>query len=74
MKRGVRSLLSTLVWYPVDEHVAKEAGALGRHRLPGRHSIDGADLAIAAAIRNGSRLLTRNVRRFPTFAGLHAPY
>ena len=70
-----RSLLSTLVWHPVDAEVAEEAGALGRSWLPSHHTIDSADLAIAAtAIRIGSRLLTRNVRHFPMFKDLHAPY
>ena len=72
---GTRSLLSTLSWHPVDSDVAEEAGALGRQWLPSHHPIDGADLAIAAtAIRCGARLLTRNVRHFPMFADLQAPY
>ena len=70
-----RSLLSTLVWHPVDAEVAEEAGALGRRWLPSHHTIDGADLAIAAtAIRTRSRLLTRNIRHFQMFTDLHAPY
>jgi predicted nucleic acid-binding protein len=73
-EEGTRSLLSTLIWHPVDAEVAEEAGALGRRWLPS-HTIDGADLAIAAtAIRSGSRLLTRNVRHFPMFAELRSPY
>ena len=72
---GTRSLFSTLVWHPVDQAVAEAAGALGRQWLPSHHTIDGADLAIAAtAMRTGSRLLTCNVRRFPMFAGLREPY
>ena len=72
---GTRSLVSTLIWHPVDAEVAEEAGSLGRRWLPSHHSIDSADLAIAAtAIRLGVRLLTRNVRRFPMFTDLHAPY
>jgi len=72
---GTRLLLSTLVWHPVDTEVAEEAGSLGREWLPSHHTIDSADLAIAAtAIRTGSRLLTRNVRHFPMFTGLQAPY
>ena len=70
-----RGLLSTLVWHPVDAEIAEEAGALGRQWLPSHRTIDSADLAIAAtAIRTGARLLTRNVRRFPMFTGLQAPY
>lgn len=72
---ATRSLLSALEWHAVDALVAEEAGALGRRWLPSHHTIDGADLAIAAtAIRTGSRLLTLNVRHFPMFAGLQAPY
>lgn len=70
-----RLLLSTLIWYPVDAEVAEEAGALGRRWLPNHHTIDGADLAIAAtAVLTGSKLLTLNVRHFPMFAGLRRPY
>jgi predicted nucleic acid-binding protein len=72
---ATRSLLSTLVWHPVDTEVAEKAGALGREWLPSHNTIDSADLAIAAtAIRTGSRLLTRNIRHFPMFADLEAPY
>jgi predicted nucleic acid-binding protein len=72
---ATRALLSTLVWHPVDAEIAEEAGALGRQWLPGHHTIDSADLAIAAtAVRTDARLLTRNVRHFPMFANLQAPY
>ncbi len=72
---ATRSLLSTLVWHPVDVEVAEEAGALGRRWLPSHHGIDGVDLAIAAtALRIGARLLTMNVRHFPMFADLRRPY
>lgn len=70
-----QSLLSTLIWHPVDTSIAEEAGALGRRWLPSHHTIDGADLAIAAtAIKTGSRLLTLNVRHFLMFTELSAPY
>jgi predicted nucleic acid-binding protein len=43
--------------------------------LPSHHSIDSADLAIAAtAIQNRLRLLTLNVRHFPMFTDLASPY
>jgi len=72
---GTRLLFSTLVWHSLDAEMAEEAGALGRRWLPSYPTIDGADLAIAAtAIRTGSRLLTRNVRHFPMFPDLRAPY
>jgi predicted nucleic acid-binding protein len=72
---GTRALLNTLVWHPVDEEVAEQAGVLGRRWLASHHTIDSADLAIAAtAILCGSRLLTRNVRHFPMFEDLRSPY
>ena len=72
---GTRALLATLVWHPVDAEVAEEAGSLGRQWLPSHHTIDGADLAIAAtAIRCQARLLTLNLRHFPMFPNLQPPY
>ena len=72
---ATRALLSTLVWHPVDAEIAEDAGALGRQWLPSHHTIDSADLAIAAtAVRTDARLLTRNVRHFPMFTDLQAPY
>jgi predicted nucleic acid-binding protein len=70
-----RALLATLVWHPVDESVAEIAGELGRQWLPSHRGIDGADLAIAATtVTTNSRLLTRNIKHFPMFADLVAPY
>ncbi len=79
MRRSERArtlaLLSTFVWHSVDTEVAEQAGALGRTWLASHHTIDGADLAIAAtAIRTGAQLLTRNVRHFPMFPDLRPPY
>lgn len=72
---ATRSLLSALVWHPIDSGVAEAAGRLGRRWLPSHHTIDGADLAIAAtAIQISARLLTRNVRHFPMFEDLRSPY
>lgn len=74
-EEATRLLLSTLRWHAVDADIAEEAGARGRRWLPSHHTIDGADLAIAAtAISMRSRLLTRNIRHFPMFPGLRAPY
>lgn len=68
-------LLSTLVWHPVDGGVAQRAGALGQRWLPSHRGIDSAALAIAATAELlGARLLTRNVKHFPMFAGLRPPY
>ena len=72
---ATRALLDTLIWHPVDAGVAEDAGALGRDWLPSHRSIDSADLVIAATARRAdARLLTCNVRHFPMFADLSAPY
>lgn len=72
---ATRALLDAFTWHPVDEEVAEIAGELGRRWLPRNRGIDSADLAIAAtAIALHARLLTRNVKHFPMFAELSAPY
>ena len=72
---ATRSLLSELIWHPVDSQVAEEAGALGRQWLPSHHAIDSADLAIAATVQlTGLPLLTKNVGHFPMFPALRPPY
>lgn len=70
-----RALLAVLNWRPLDAQVAEVAGELGRQWLPGNRGIDAADLAIAAtAVLLDAPLLTRNVKHFPMFEGLSAPY
>ena len=72
---ATRALLAVFTWHPFDETLAELAGRLGRDWLPSHRGIDSADLAIAAtALSLDARLLTRNVRHFPMFAGLAAPY
>ncbi|QTX05999.1 type II toxin-antitoxin system VapC family toxin [Agromyces archimandritae] len=72
---ATRELLDVLNWRPVDDRIAEVAGELGRAWLPGNRGIDSADLAIAAtAIVLDARLFTRNVKHFPMFHGLTAPY
>ena len=74
-EESTRALLDTLTWHVVDDDVAERAGALGREWLPGHRSIDSADLVIAATtLRAEARLLTCNVRHFPMFPDLSAPY
>ncbi|HEY5224467.1 MAG TPA: PIN domain-containing protein [Microbacteriaceae bacterium] len=72
---ATRALFGAFVWHPLDERLAEIAGELGRRWLPGNRGIDSADLAIAAtAIALDAGLLTRNVKHFPMFSGLSAPY
>ena len=74
-EKPTRALLAAMTWHPLDEHVADLAGELGRRWLPSNRGMDAADLAIAAtALALGARLLTRNVKHYPMFSGLSAPY
>ena len=74
-EEATRILLDSLIWHPGDTGIAEDAGALGRRWLPSAHTIDSADLAIAAtALQLGLPLLTTNVRHFPMFDQLRAPY
>ena len=72
---GTRLLLDTLIWHPVDQDVAERAAGLARRWRPSHRAIDSADYAIAATVLDlGARLLTLNVKHFPMFPGLTAPY
>jgi predicted nucleic acid-binding protein len=81
--RGLRSverapaerLFGALVWVPVLESIAREAGELGRRYRRSHNGIGTVDLVVAAtANRLGARLATANVRHYPMFKGLRAPY
>lgn len=81
--RGVRSheraaaadLFAQLHWQPVDETVARHAGSLGRTYRRSHTGLAVADLVVAAtAVLADLPLATSNVRHFPMFADLAAPY
>ena len=74
-RRAVRELLSVITWLPVDEPIADLAGEYGRIYRASHTGIDLADYLIAAtAMRADAALWTRNVKHFPMFDGLEAPY
>lgn len=75
-ERGrAESLFAALEWVAVDEDIARRAGALGRRFRASHPGIDAVDLAVAAtAERLGAELATGNVKHFPMFPGLRAPY
>lgn len=81
--RGVRSpertkterLIDSLRWAPVDETISRRAGELGRRHRRSHRGIGVADLLIAATtLTFGATLATANVRHYPMFRGLEAPY
>lgn len=80
--RGVRhrerdateALLSVVRWIPVDELIARRAGALGR-AWRRSHALATADLVIGATAEELSAgLATSNVRHFPMFEKLVPHY
>jgi len=72
---AIASLLDVIVWHPVDRRVAERAGELGRRWLPSHNGIDPADLVIAATAQLiGAEVLTKNVKHFPMFGSIVAPY
>lgn len=72
---ATRALFGAFTWHPLGEELAEIAGSLGREWLPGNRGIDAADLAIAATVvALDAQLLTKNIKHFPMFPGLSAPY
>lgn len=81
--RGLRSgersraerLFRSLSWSAVDETISRRAGELGRRWDRHRPGLALADLVIAATVEQiDAELATSNVRHFPMFEGLRAPY
>jgi predicted nucleic acid-binding protein len=74
-RRAADRLFALIAWVPVDEAVARRAGELGRRWRRSHPGIGAADLAIAATAEElGAELATLNLKHFPMFKGLRAPY
>jgi predicted nucleic acid-binding protein len=74
-RRAANRLFATVTWVPIDESVARRAGELGRRWRRSHPGIGVADLAIAATAGEiGAGLATRNLKHFPMFEDLRAPY
>lgn len=68
-------LLATLDWIHVDDDLAERAGRLANRYLRSHPGVDPLDYVIAAtAIHLKADLWTRNVKHFPMFPELSAPY
>lgn len=68
-------MIATVRWADVDEAIARRAGALGRTWRRSQQGLATADLIIAAtAAELGLELATLNIKHFPMFKGLQAPY
>lgn len=74
-RSAVARLLSALEVEAVDELVARRAGELMRRYRRSRSEIGLGDYLIAATAQMlGADLATLNVRHFPMFRGLRAPF
>lgn len=74
-RRRTEALFRLLRWVAVDEDVADRAGALAREHRRSSPGVDPVDYVVAATAQLvGAELWTRNVRHFPMFEGLRAPY
>lgn len=74
-RRAAHRLFALIAWVPVSESIARRAGELGRRWRRSHPGIGVADLAIAATAEAiDASLATRNVKHFPMFRDLTAPY
>jgi predicted nucleic acid-binding protein len=74
-RRAANRLFALIAWVPVSEAVARRAGELGRKWRRSHPGIGVVDLAIAATAEAiDASLATCNVKHFPMFEGLSAPY
>ena len=74
-EEAVGELVRGIAWVPVDEVVATRAGQFAQTWRRSHRGIELADYAIAATARVlAAELWTTNVRHFPMFPDLEAPY
>ena len=74
-RRAAEKLFALIDWVPVSEAVARRAGELGRRWRRSHPGIGVADLAIAATAEQiEATVATRNLKHFPMFDALQAPY
>lgn len=70
-----RRLLDAIEWLPIDDDIAEHAGQLANRYLRSHPGVDPVDFIIAAtAMGHDGSLWTRNVKHFPMFDDLAAPY
>lgn len=74
-RRRIERLFALITWIPVDENVSRRAGELGRRWRRSHSGLGVTDLLIAAsADLLEIPLATNNLKHFPMFEGLRAPY
>jgi len=74
-RRAADRLFALIHWISLDDAIARRAGDLGRRWRRSHPGIGVADLAIAATAEHlDAGLATRNLKHFPMFKSLEAPY
>lgn len=74
-RAAARRLFAAIDWVPVSSEIATEAAELGRRYRRSHHTIDVADLIVAATAASvASEPATTNLKHFPMFPGLAVPY
>jgi predicted nucleic acid-binding protein len=74
-KRATRELVDALNWVPVSDEIADRAGAHARSHRRSHPGIGVVDVVIAATAEHlGAALWTHNLRHYPMFPELIAPY
>lgn len=74
-KTVTRQLVNAITWVAVTDEIAEAAGELGRAYRNSHHGIGVVDYVIAATVEHlGAQLWTLNLKHFPMFPGLTAPY
>lgn len=72
---ATRDLMRLVSWVEVDESVSEAAGALGRRYLRSHPGIEVADLIVTAVAQAlDAEIKTTNLKHYPMFKGLKAPY
>jgi predicted nucleic acid-binding protein len=74
-RRDAEALFALVEWIEVNEAIARRAGELGRRWRRSHPGIGIADLAVAATVEHlEASLATYNLKHFPMFPDLRAPY
>lgn len=74
-REAAEDLFAAMRWVVVDERISRRAGELGRRYRRSHPGLGLADLIIGAtALELNAPLATLNVRHFPMFRNLRAPY
>jgi predicted nucleic acid-binding protein len=74
-ERLTRRLLDAVEWFPVTDPIAERAGELANRFLRPHPGVDPVDYIIAAtATIHEASLWTQNLKHFPMFPDLRAPY